>query len=64
MPKKKYKIMLGNLEVTSSDINDFKEILNLLSIAAAYERNLGHLKECETYIKKGDKIFKEIGEQI
>ena len=62
--KKIYKVKVFNLEVRSSDISDFQELTRLLSKAASFERNLGHLKNCEDYQKISDYIIKEIGEQI
>lgn len=62
--KKMYKVKFFNLEVRSSDISDFQELTRLLSKAASFERNLGHLKNCEDYQKISENIIKEIGEQI
>ena len=62
--KKIYKVKVFNMEVRSSDISDFQELTRLLSKAASFERNLGHLKNCEDYQKIADNIIKEIGAQI
>ena len=64
MAKKKYKIMFGGLEISSTNIDDFLDFENLLHKAAIYERNLGHLKNCQEYEQKADSIIREIGEQI
>lgn len=64
MAKKKYKITIKNLEVCSSNIEDFQELLRIISKAASFERNLGHLKDHEQYKKMADDIIREIGEQI
>ena len=64
MAKKKYKVMFGGLEVSSTDIYDFRDFENLLHKAAIYERGLGHLKNCQEYEQMADNILKEIGEQI
>ena len=37
MAKKKYKIMFGGLEISSTDISDFLDFENLLHIAAKHE---------------------------
>lgn len=64
MAKKKYKIMFGGLEISSTNIEDFIDFENLLHKAAIYERNLGHLKNCQEYEDKATSIISEIGEQI
>lgn len=64
MAKKKYKIMFNNLEISSSNIDDFLDFENLLHKAAIYERGLGHLKNCQEYEQKADSIISEIGAQI
>lgn len=64
MAKKKYKIMFGGLEISSTNIDDFLDFENLLHKAAIYERGLGHLKNCEEYEQKADSIISEIGAQI
>lgn len=64
MAKKKYKIMFKNLEISSTNIEDFIDFENLLHKAAIYERGLGHLKNCQEYNDIADNILKEIGEQI
>ena len=62
--KKVYKVKVFNLEVRSSNISDFLDLERILSKAASFERNMGHLKNCEDYQKIADNILKEIGEQI
>ena len=62
--KKIYKVKVFNLEVRSSNISDFLDLERILSKASSFERNLGHLKNCEDYQKIADNILKEIGEQI
>lgn len=62
--KKVYKVKVFNLEVRSSNISDFQDLERILSKAASFERNLGHLKNCEDYQKISENIIKEIGEQI
>ena len=62
--KKIYKVKVFNLEVRSSSISDFQDLERILSKAASFERNLGHLKNCEDYQKISENIIKEIGEQI
>ena len=62
--KKIYKVKVFNLEVRSSNISDFLEMERILTKAAAFERNLGHLKDCETYNDIAANILKEIGAQI
>lgn len=64
MAKKIYKFMFNNLEVRSSDINDFLDLEQLLNKAAIYERKLGHLKECEKLQQIADSIIPELGAQI
>lgn len=62
--KKIYKVKVFNLEVKSSNISDFQDLTRLLSKAACFERNLGHLKDCEDYQKISDYIIEQIGAQI
>lgn len=62
--KKIYKVKVFNLEVRSSNISDFLDLERILTKAASFERNLGHLKNCEDYQKIADNIIKEIGAQI
>ena len=64
MAKKKYKIMFGGLEISSTDISDFLDFENLLHIAAIHERRLGHLSECAKYEDLAADIIVKIGEQI
>lgn len=64
MAKKKFKIMFNNLEISSSNIDDFVDFEKLLLKAAHYERGLGHLKECEKFQDLADSIITEIGAQI
>ena len=64
MAKKIYKFMFNNLEIRSSDINDFMDLEQLLNKASIYERKLGHLKESEKYQKIADSILPELGAQI
>lgn len=64
MAKKKYKIMFNNLEISSTNIDDFVDFQNLLHKAAQFERQSGHLKICEEFERKADSIIAEIGAQI
>ena len=60
---KKYKINIFNLEVTSSCMDDFVELQNMLYKCAEYERLKKHLKNCETYEKMADDILCQLGGQ-
>ena len=62
--KKVYKVKVFNLEVRSSNISDFQDLERILTKAASFERNLGHLKNCQEYNEIAENIIKEIGAQI
>ena len=64
MAKKIYKFKFNNLEVRSENIDDFLDLEQLFNKVSLYERNLGHLKECEKFQKLADSIIPELGAQI
>ena len=64
MAKKKYKFEYKGLEISSSDIMNFQELIKLFSYAALWERHLHHIKECEEYEKLEDSVLKEIENQL
>ena len=64
MAKKIYKFKFNNLEVRSENIEDFLELEQLFNKVSIYERNLGHLKECEKFQQLADSILPELGAQI
>lgn len=64
MPKKKYKFEYKGLEITSSDISNFNELIRLFSYAAAWERHLTHIKECNEFENLADEVIKKIEDQI
>jgi hypothetical protein len=64
MAKKKFKFEYKGLEITSSDIMDFKELIKLFSYAASWERHLQHIKECNEFEILGIEVMNKIGEQI
>lgn len=64
MAKKKYKFEYKGLEISSSDIMDFQELIKLFSYAAAWERHVQHIKECNEFEILADEMIKKIEEQI
>ena len=64
MAKKKFKFDYKGLEITSSDIGDFNELIRLFSYAAAWERHLQHIKECNEFENFADEVIKKIEVQI
>ena len=64
MAKKKFKFEYKGLEITSSDIMDFQELIKLFSYAASWERHLQHIKECNEFEILGIEVMNKIGEQI
>lgn len=62
--KKKFKFEYKGLDITSSDISNFYELLRLFSYAAAWERHLQHIKECNEFEILEDEVIKKIEEQI
>ena len=64
MAKKMYKFQYNGLEIRSSDLDAFMDLEQLFNKVSIYERNLGHLKECEKYQKLADSIIPELGAQI
>lgn len=65
MPRaKKFKVKIEGIEISAEKIQDFKFIMDAFSKCAAWERSLGHLKECENYQHINDSIIENIGEQI
>lgn len=64
MAKKKFKFDYKGLEITSSDISSFTELIKLFSYAAAWQRHLQHIKECNEFEILEDEVIKKIEEQI
>jgi hypothetical protein len=64
MAKRKFKFEYRGLEITSSEIMDFQELIKLFSYAALWERHLQHLKECNEFEILADDVLKKIEEQI
>lgn len=64
MAKKKFKFEYKGLEITSSDIMNFQELIKLFSYAASWERHLQHIKECNEFEILGNEVTKNIREQI
>lgn len=63
MAKKKYKVKIFNLEVTSTCPDDFIDLQNILLKCADYERQKGHLKNCSDFEQMADAIICQIGGQ-
>lgn len=64
MAKKKFKFEYKGLEITSSDVMNFQELIKLFSYAASWERHLQHIKECNEFEILGNEVTKSIREQI
>ena len=64
MAKKKFKFEYKGLEITSSEIMDFQELIKLFSYAASWERHLQHIKECNEYEILQNEVTNKIREQI
>ena len=64
MAKKKYRIKVFDMEVTSTDINELIHLQSMLDMCAKYERILKHLSLCEIYEEAAKKIGDQIGEQV
>lgn len=62
--KRKFKFEYKGLEITSSDISSFTELIKLFSYAAAWERHLQHIKECNEFEILEDEVIRKIEEQI
>lgn len=64
MAKRKIKFEYKGLEITSSDVMNFQELIKLFSYAASWERHLQHIKECNEFEIMKDDVLKKIKEQI
>lgn len=64
MAKKKYKVRLFDMEVSSTDINELIHLQSMLDMCAKYERILKHLSLCEIYEEAAQKIGDQIGAQL
>lgn len=64
MAKKKFKFDYKGLEINSSDIMDFQELIKLFSYAASWERHLQHIKECNEFEILENEVTNKIREQI
>lgn len=64
MAKKKFKFEYKGLEITSSEIMDFQELIKLFSYAASWERHLKHIKECNEFEILENEVINKIMEQI
>lgn len=64
MARKKYKIKLDGLEITSVDFWQIKEIETACATAALYERNAGHLAVYDKFMKMSLDISHQLSEQM
>ena len=64
MAKKKYKIKIDGLEMTSSDSWDLKEIETACTLAALYERQAGHLAVYDKFMNISMNISRQLSEQM
>lgn len=64
MTKKKYRIKLDGLEITSADFWQIKEIETACTLAALYERNAGHLAVYDKYMNMSLEIKNQLSDQM
>lgn len=64
MARKKYKIKIDGLEMTSSNSWDIKEIETACATAALYERNAGHLAVYDKFMKMSLNISHQLADQM
>lgn len=64
MARKKYKIKLDGLEMTTSNSWDIKEIETACTLAAIYERDAGHLAVYDKFMKMSLNISNQLSEQM
>lgn len=64
MAKKKYKIKINGLELTSSNSWDIKEIENACTLAAIQQRIEGHLAVYDKFMKMSLEIKHQLSEQM
>jgi len=64
MAKRKYKIKLNGLEITSADYWQIKEIEAAYTLAAIREREENHLAMHEKYLDKALMISHQLSDQM
>lgn len=64
MARKKYKVKLDGLEITSADFWQIKEIEAAYTLAAIFERNERHLAMHEKYLDKALMISHQLSDQM
>ena len=64
MARKKYKIKLDGLEMTTSNSWDIKEIETACTLAAIQQRSEGHLAVYDKFMNMSIEIKRQLSEQM